>query len=100
MPDHLHVLLTPDPSQTVERCAQCIKGGFSFAVRKQFGGEIWQPGFHEHRIRDEADFENQLAYIAANPEKAGMADCSFVHTKFPNQLDPMPIGLEKPYLRA
>jgi putative transposase len=29
MPEHLHVLLTPSESQTIERCAQCIKGGFS-----------------------------------------------------------------------
>jgi putative transposase len=100
MPDHLHVLLTPAPDQTIERCAQCIKGGFSFAVRKQFGGEIWQPGFHEHRIRDDEDFRNQLAYIAGNPKKAGMADYSFVHTRFPDRVDPMPVGLAKANLRA
>ena len=39
MPEHLHVLLTPANGQTVERCVQCIKGGFSFAVREQFAGE-------------------------------------------------------------
>jgi REP element-mobilizing transposase RayT len=42
MPEHLHVVLTPATGQTVERCAQCIKGGFSFRVRKQFRGEVWQ----------------------------------------------------------
>jgi len=52
----LHVLLTPGKGQTVERCVQCIKGGFSFSVREQFAGEVWQAGFHEHRIRDAADF--------------------------------------------
>src|ERR1700743_2394636 len=40
MPEHLHVMLTPGEGQTVERSVQCIKGGFSSAVRKQFGGEV------------------------------------------------------------
>ena len=50
MPEHLHVLLTPGNGQRVERCVQCIKGGFSFSVREQFAGEVWQTGFHEHRF--------------------------------------------------
>ena len=90
MPEHLHVLLTPAPNQTIERCAQCIKGGFSHEVRAQFGGEVWQTGFHDHRIRDRGDFENQLAYIAANPEKRGLRDYAFVHTGFLDRLDPAP----------
>ena len=36
MPDHVHILLTPAPDIAIERCAQLIKGGFSFAVRKEF----------------------------------------------------------------
>jgi putative transposase len=67
MPEHLHVMLTPGKEHTVERCVQCIKGGFSFSVRKQFAGEVWQAGFHEHRIRDEEDFLNQIKYVAGNP---------------------------------
>ncbi|SRR5258708_39983902 len=70
MPEHVHVLLTPSDAQTIERCAQCVKGGFSHRIREQFRGEIWQQGFHEHRIRDAEDFENQLAYIAPTPRVA------------------------------
>jgi putative transposase len=90
MPEHLHVLLTPAPNQTIERCAQCIKGGYSHELGKEFGGEVWQAGFHEHRIRDRVDFINQLEYIAANPEKRGLADYAFVHTKFSGRIDGMP----------
>jgi putative transposase len=90
MPEHLNVLLTPSASQTVERCAQCIKGGFSHSRRAQFGGEVWQTGFHEHRIRAVEDFRNQLGYIAANPEKRGLAGHAFVHTRHLDRLDPMP----------
>jgi putative transposase len=95
MPEHLHVLLTPSLNQTIERCAQCIKGGFSHEVRKQFAGEVWQPGFHEHRIRDEEDFRRQLGYIAANPDKRGLVDWAFVHMRFSERIDPIPSRFER-----
>jgi putative transposase len=93
MPEHLHVLLTPSVGQTIERCAQCIKGGFSHRIREQFPGEIWQQGFHEHRIRDAEDFEKQRTYISANPERRGLVNHMFVHTYFLDMLDPMPAFL-------
>ena len=93
MPEHLHVLLTPSASETIERCAQCIKGGFSHEVRAQFGGEIWQAGFHERRIRNAEDFRAKLGYIAANPAKRRLIDWGFVHTRFLEQMDPMPLRL-------
>ena len=94
MPEHLHILLTPSANQTIERCAQCIKGGFSHDVRVQYAGEVWQVGFHEHRIRDGQDFRNQLGYIAANPGRRGLRDYAFVHTLFLDRLDPMPKELD------
>ena len=95
MPNHIHLLITPSVDQSVERCVQCVKGGFSFAARKQFAGEIWQPGFHEHRIRDGEDFRNQLEYIAQNPIRQNLDDYRFVHSAWSNRLDAMP-----EYLRA
>jgi putative transposase len=87
MPEHLHVLLTPGKGQTVERCVQCIKGGFSFSVRKHFAGEVWQAGFHEHRIRDIADFRNQIEYVAGNPGRRRLIGYQFVHTNYTERLD-------------
>ena len=87
MPEHLHVMLTPGEGQTVERSVQCIKGGFSFAVRKQFTGEVWQAGFHEHRIRDTEDFRSQIEYVAANPGRRRLIDYPFVHTNYAGLLD-------------
>jgi putative transposase len=95
MPEHFHLLMTPSVGQTVERCAQCVKGGFSFAVREQFRGEVWQSGFHGHRIRDADDFRNQLNYIAMNPERRNLGEYRFVHTSWLDRLDEMP-----DYLRA
>ena len=67
MPDHVHVLITPAVDQSTSKCIQYIKGGYSFAARQQSRGEIWHSGYHEHRIRDIDDFNNQLAYIQNNP---------------------------------
>jgi len=94
MPDHVHVLLTPAPDQAIERCAQLIKGGFSFSIRKEFPGEIWQTGYHAHRIVDEDDLRNQTLYIANNPLRKGYANYPHIHTAAPylTHLDPAPLA--------
>ena len=94
MPEHIHVLLTPATNQTIERCAQCIKGGFSHAIRDQLLGDIWQPSFHQHRIRDAEDFRNQLTYIAQNPQRRRLQNHTYVHTKWLDQIDPIPSHLK------
>jgi putative transposase len=70
MPDHIHLLLTPNES--LERAVQLIKGGFSFRAKKELNwqGEVWQPGFSDHRIRDMQDWETHVNYIRMNPVKA------------------------------
>ena len=80
MPDHVHILITPATDQNTSRCVQLIKGGYSFAARKQSAGEIWHPGHHEHRIRDTADHQAQLAYIANNPTHKNLQAYPHVHT--------------------
>jgi putative transposase len=95
MPDHIHVLITPAIDQSTARCIQFIKGGYSFAARNQSSSdEIWQSGYHEHRIRDEQDFHNQLRYIANNPERKQYEDYPHVHNRYLGRLDPIPQGLK------
>jgi putative transposase len=93
MPDHLHILITPAIDQSTSRCVQLVKGGFSFAVREQFKGEVWHSGYHEHRIRNADDFEAQKLYIAKNPGRKNFVDYAFVHTKYESRIDPMPSHL-------
>ena len=78
MPDHAHILLSPMDS--IEKTAQLIKGGFSFAVRKQFTGEVWQPGYFAHRTTSDEDFDAQLAYISANLIRKRYTGYPYVHT--------------------
>jgi putative transposase len=74
MPDHFHVLMTPQES--LEKAVQCIKGGFSFRAKKELSwiGEIWIAGFSDHRIRDDEDYEVHRQYITKNPVEAGLAE--------------------------
>jgi putative transposase len=97
MPDHAHVLITPAIDQSTSRCIQLIKGGYSFAVREQFAGEVWHSGYHEHRVRDVEDFDNQRTYIANNPNRRNYLDYPHIHTQssYQHRLDAIPSHLTK-----
>ena len=73
MPDHFHLLLSP--VVTLERSVQLIKGGFSYRARKQlgFGGEVWQPSYHDRQVRDVEEYWGYRDYIHQNPVKRGLA---------------------------
>lgn len=72
MPNHLHLMITPLASVTLERAMQFTKGGFSFRAKKEFGihGEIWQPSFYDRRVRDSAEYVELKSYIWNNPVSA------------------------------
>jgi putative transposase len=88
--DEVHLLLTPSRERTSERCAQCIKEGFSAKVCMRIPGDVWQPGFQEHRVREENDFRIQIEKIAALPEQRNLRDHPFVHTRYLDRMDAMP----------
>lgn len=92
MPDHLHILLSP--SESIEKTAQLIKGGFSFAVRKQYTGVVWQPGYFAHHMTDNNDYAAQIGYIANNPVRKGYVDYPYVHTTGAWKFDPSPMYAE------
>lgn len=71
MPNHIHLLLQiitdqsgrPMVAPTVSRVLQQLKGYIS----KEFGSSIWQKSFHDHVIRNEADYLRIWTYIENNP---------------------------------
>ena len=67
----------------IERCAQLIKGGFSFPIRDRATGEIWQHGYHAHRVTTQEDLRNQLQHTLTNPIRKHFADCPHIHTAEP-----------------
>jgi putative transposase len=93
MPDHIHLLLTPCDDQSLPKCIQLVKGGYSFAAREITKREIWHSGYHEHRVRDLDDYANQLRYIANNPPAAQLPqNYPYVHTHSEHRawVDPCP----------
>lgn len=72
MLNHFHALITVPPGTTVERAVQLIKGGFSYRARKELGipGEIWQRGFSDEYVANEAAFRAQPLHIDQNPVRA------------------------------
>jgi len=72
MPDHLHLLLRPAASDVV-RFANTWK---SFTTRESWKlghrGPLWQPGFWDRTIGDQADFNTTAEYIVRNPVEAGL----------------------------
>ena len=87
MPDHVHILLTPAPDHTIERLVGILKGGFSFAVRNETLGDIWQDGYHAHHITSPEDFTNQAKYIANNPSRKNHVDYPHSHVTHPHLTD-------------
>jgi putative transposase len=76
MPDHLHLMLTPAETTTLEKALQLIKGGSSHEIHKLRGHkiQIWQAGFHDWTIRDSADYAAKREYIWMNPVRARLAE--------------------------
>jgi len=101
MRDHVHLLLTPAPSVSLEKAVQFIKGGFSFRAKREslFNGEIWQKGYHENAIRDAAEYAQHIEYIWMNPVKAGLVerpeDYLYSSARLKTEVDAAPLHFER-----
>src|SRR5438105_14028119 len=69
MPDHLHLLLTPSLTTSLEKALQLIKAGASHRIHshRNHKMEVWQKGFHDWTIRDLADRHAKTEYVRMNP---------------------------------
>ena len=102
MPEHFHLLLTPDASTSLERAVQFIKGGSARKIGKELKVQfpVWQRGFSDHRIRNAQDYETHVRYIEQNPVKRRLLvaarnyEWSSASGRF--RLDEYPQGLKPP----
>jgi len=78
MPDHLHVLLTPGATTTVEKAMQMIKGGSSHRMSLERPNKfpIWHTGFHDRWMRDAEEYRGSKRYIEQNPVEAKLVERS------------------------
>jgi putative transposase len=70
MPDHIHLLLTPEPEISLEKTMQYIKGAFSFRLKSK--SDVWERSFTNHRVADRHDYITHLTYIHRNPIRANL----------------------------
>ncbi len=74
MPDHAHLIITPQAAD-LSRIIHSIKSSFASRYRKLHGmyrGRVWQNRFWDHVIRDEVDLRRHIDYIHYNPVKHGL----------------------------
>ena len=84
MPNHIHLILviTEENMQRairesplrdrsiISKTVGSIKMNASKAIRARFGAkDVWQRGYHDHIIRNAADYEAIATYIAENPAR-------------------------------
>jgi putative transposase len=82
MPDHVHVLAKlldeglnkRDPSAGLSRIMHSIKSytAHRIARLRDHGGPIWLDEHFDRIVRNVAEFDQKLQYMATNPEKAGL----------------------------
>jgi putative transposase len=107
MPDHIHLLLSVDGEKTVSRAMQLVKGGFSHALREQgiVMRAVWQPRYHDRRVRDDQEFAEFANYIRQNPVRRGFVqraeDYKYSSAKKPADLSGLkPLFQKKEFVNA
>ena len=75
MPNHIHILLfvhddgsprTSTPTRQTSAVSHFVST-FKRFCNKEYGGNVWQRGFHDHVIRGREDYDEIKKYIYENP---------------------------------
>ena len=90
LPEHLHMIITPQIAKEYPKIISHIKRSFVYALDNSIKDEaklklshakyrransgIWQERYYEHTIRDEKDLLEKLEYIKFNPIKHKLVD--------------------------
>lgn len=86
LPDHIHMIITPEKSTEYPKIVHAIKYNFSKRFSLEEGIEqsssryrrkikpVWQKRYYEHTIRDEKDWLKTLTYMQHNPIKHGLVE--------------------------
>jgi len=83
LPDHFHMLITPENATDYPKIVSTIKSYFSrhcdsscyahleqsFSRHKSRYKPVWQKKYYEHTIRNEKDWLYHIQYIHTNPVK-------------------------------
>ena len=72
MPDHVHAIIVPRPSDTISAVMRYIKGTFArtYNAKRTSGGAVWQPKFYDTGVRSMRELRTRIRYIEENPVQA------------------------------
>jgi putative transposase len=75
MPDHLHWVLELRHG-SLSAAIQSFKSRAARAINARVGGggQVWQPGFHDHRVRNEEALRKHVRYTLDNPRRSGLVE--------------------------
>lgn len=81
MPDHVHLLLTPNERYNLNRIMKGIKGvsARQLNLKRGTSGSIWQDESFDGIIRDQNELNEKLDYMLNNPVKRGLTDSPWDH---------------------
>lgn len=74
MPDHFHGLLRLGLQFSLSEVIASLKGASAHSINLylQRNGQVWQPSFYDHALRQEEDRKSIARYIIANPLRRGL----------------------------
>jgi menaquinone-specific isochorismate synthase len=80
MPNHVHTVLQPLGGYDLPGILQSWKSYTAKEMNKILGtqGQVWETEYYDHLIRDDRDLQAQIAYVLANPQKAGLREWKWV----------------------
>ena len=76
MPDHFHCLARLGAGDALSKLVNRLKSASAREVNRVLmrSGPLWQSGYHERAVRNEASLRTAARYIVANPLRAGLVD--------------------------
>ena len=73
MPEHVHLLLSEPPQDTLAHALKSLKQGVSRCLLGD-ADHFWQKRYYDFNIRNYAQFVEKLRYIHRNPVKLGLCE--------------------------
>lgn len=80
MPNHVHAVMRARGNQSLARIVHSWKSFTAHRANEILGrsGAFWQREYFDRIVRDEEDLARTIAYVVANPVKAGLTEWPWV----------------------
>ncbi len=78
MPNHVHVVVRPGEGSPLGEIVRGWKGRSARRINAALerGGRVWQPGYFDRYVRDEAHLARCIDYVHGNPVRAGLVEAA------------------------